>query len=604
MNYEPSSENDALNPASQLRIEVHAGPLAGKGYPFSQTTIAFGRATDNDIVLDDAQVSRYHATLRLEGNEVIIEDLNSMNGVLVNGERIQGPHVLQPTETITIGTSVFGVTGFSAPSTVSMTAQSPAHSAEAGWSTYQSSPSLPQDTGQGSGNWLLWGGILLLVLLIAGIGGAALFIFNNNQPPATTTIPPSVIISSPVAGSQFKVGQEVIVQTTATDAANGITRIELWVLGQKQDEELSPVTSGQSPFTAVMQWRPQVPGDYILEVRAYNASGLESAPTLVNVLVEDDLVEAQPTLPPAEETPTTADDGDGIPRATIRIDLNVRKGPGTNYDIIGSLSAGTKVEVVGRNEPATWWQIVHPGGPNQRGWISAEFAPAQNSGNVPLVNTPPPPATPTESPTPTVPPTLTPTETRTVLLPPTATPTPTPTTSPNEPIVQFSANSTQLQAGECTTFSWLVTNVQAVFFEDEGVRGDDNGGPVTQQECPDETTTYTLRVTRLDGQDQIAEIEITVSPRIAAPADLTVEEVQTESVKLAWDDTSDEEDGFRVYNADDGEIIDDFVDGTITATIPNLNCNTTYEFYVVAYNLDRGESVPSNTVSATTLACP
>jgi S-DNA-T family DNA segregation ATPase FtsK/SpoIIIE len=47
-----------------------------------------GRA-DSDIVLDDPESSRQHATLEILGSRVVVTDLNSTNGTFVQGERIQ-----------------------------------------------------------------------------------------------------------------------------------------------------------------------------------------------------------------------------------------------------------------------------------------------------------------------------------------------------------------------------------------------------------------------------------------------------------------------------------------------------------------------------------
>ena len=104
-------------PRRQLQLVVHAGPLAGKGYPLTADTLTFGREPDNDITLDDTQVSRYHARLLLQDDQVLVEDLGSTNGTMVNGNRITGQHVMQPADIIGMGSSVFGIKGFSAPST-------------------------------------------------------------------------------------------------------------------------------------------------------------------------------------------------------------------------------------------------------------------------------------------------------------------------------------------------------------------------------------------------------------------------------------------------------------------------------------------------------
>jgi DNA-binding response OmpR family regulator len=53
-----------------------------------------GRWPDNDIVVPDRWVSRYHAEVRREGGRYRIQDLESKNGVFVNGRRLTGSHWL------------------------------------------------------------------------------------------------------------------------------------------------------------------------------------------------------------------------------------------------------------------------------------------------------------------------------------------------------------------------------------------------------------------------------------------------------------------------------------------------------------------------------
>ena len=51
--------------------------------------IRIGKAEDNDYVVDDEYVSRYHAKLgRDENGNLFIEDINSTNGTYVNGNRV------------------------------------------------------------------------------------------------------------------------------------------------------------------------------------------------------------------------------------------------------------------------------------------------------------------------------------------------------------------------------------------------------------------------------------------------------------------------------------------------------------------------------------
>jgi pSer/pThr/pTyr-binding forkhead associated (FHA) protein len=62
-----------------------------------------GRATDAHLSLDDGLVSRHHAALDVDEKRVSVEDLESRNGTLVNGRRIQGAVELVPGDVVKIG---------------------------------------------------------------------------------------------------------------------------------------------------------------------------------------------------------------------------------------------------------------------------------------------------------------------------------------------------------------------------------------------------------------------------------------------------------------------------------------------------------------------
>ncbi len=59
-------------------------------YELSEGDTRIGRAiTRNDVVLDDGQVSREHAVLKPVGKSHMIVNLNSANGIYINGERVK-----------------------------------------------------------------------------------------------------------------------------------------------------------------------------------------------------------------------------------------------------------------------------------------------------------------------------------------------------------------------------------------------------------------------------------------------------------------------------------------------------------------------------------
>ena len=65
-------------------------------------TLRIGRSPACDIVIDDASVSRRHAVIVHRGGRAMILDDRSLNGVIVNGERV-GEAVLSDGDGIAIG---------------------------------------------------------------------------------------------------------------------------------------------------------------------------------------------------------------------------------------------------------------------------------------------------------------------------------------------------------------------------------------------------------------------------------------------------------------------------------------------------------------------
>jgi DNA-binding response OmpR family regulator len=62
-----------------------SGPQAGKEYELVKELINIGRASTSDIVLDDQFASRQHAEIRRIDGAYQVHDLQSKNGVLVDG---------------------------------------------------------------------------------------------------------------------------------------------------------------------------------------------------------------------------------------------------------------------------------------------------------------------------------------------------------------------------------------------------------------------------------------------------------------------------------------------------------------------------------------
>jgi DNA-binding SARP family transcriptional activator len=81
--------------------------LSGGSYPITGAATRIGRLADNDIVLDEVDVSRHHAVVSDTGISFVITDLRSANGVYVQGQRIRGSVALADGDRIGIGRREF-----------------------------------------------------------------------------------------------------------------------------------------------------------------------------------------------------------------------------------------------------------------------------------------------------------------------------------------------------------------------------------------------------------------------------------------------------------------------------------------------------------------
>jgi hypothetical protein len=132
-----------------------------------------------------------------------------------------------------------------------------------------------------------------------------------------------------------------------------------------------------------------------------------------------------PTATPTPVPPST-------PQALAQTNLEIRSGPGDEYDLLGYLPTGVSAVITGRDETEQWWQIRTSLGMIGFGWIKAgsNFSEATNAQSMPIALAPP---TPTGTATP-------------ALDPPTSTPTPTPNSFTSTPISLRSTATSTLPA--------------------------------------------------------------------------------------------------------------------------------------------------------------
>ncbi len=92
-------------------IKLHVVPVQGEPFdhPVVEQSLVLGRASSSDLVLEDRFLSRHHSRIFRQGQQVLIEDLGSRNGTLLNGQPVSKPTVLKPDDVVKISGSVISV---------------------------------------------------------------------------------------------------------------------------------------------------------------------------------------------------------------------------------------------------------------------------------------------------------------------------------------------------------------------------------------------------------------------------------------------------------------------------------------------------------------
>lgn len=89
-------------------ICVLRGFYEGLEVPVDRDWLVIGRGRGADVVLAEPTISRAHAAIGYEGDSFFVQDLDSTNGTLVNGNR-EGKAILKDGDEIQMGKLVLRI---------------------------------------------------------------------------------------------------------------------------------------------------------------------------------------------------------------------------------------------------------------------------------------------------------------------------------------------------------------------------------------------------------------------------------------------------------------------------------------------------------------
>lgn len=91
-------------------VDVDKGPRTLRGLHVDMLgPVIIGRSPSSDIVINEPFVSASHARFTLQGPALVLEDMNSTNGTMVNGRTILEPVTLRDGDEVQVGDVVMRV---------------------------------------------------------------------------------------------------------------------------------------------------------------------------------------------------------------------------------------------------------------------------------------------------------------------------------------------------------------------------------------------------------------------------------------------------------------------------------------------------------------
>jgi pSer/pThr/pTyr-binding forkhead associated (FHA) protein len=278
------------NGTSSFELVVESGSQSGQRFAVNRPLISIGRSADNDIVLQDPMVSKNHARVIQQGNNLLVEDLGSSNGTIVNGQKVTS-HVLADGDRLYLGE-----TNLTFRAAVPATVTTPM--AAAGAVPVAPAVAMPpvaeaKAKGGKKGLWIALAAVAGLAVL-AGVAVLLVVLLTGES----DAVKPEAKFTSPSAGTQVQLGlpagtpKEVEIKVTASDN-KGLDRVELSVNDQLVKTMKATTSTRESKSSGNLKeeeftykWSSSSPGNYSFKAEVYDWKGntAEADPVAVSVV--------------------------------------------------------------------------------------------------------------------------------------------------------------------------------------------------------------------------------------------------------------------------------------------------------------------------------
>jgi nucleoid-associated protein YgaU len=198
-------------------LTIAEGKGRGQRFQFDAPNVTIGRGAENDVVLNDAGVSRTHARIERQPGGWLLCDNGSANGTDLNGATLEKPSPLRAGDRIGVGPVTFEFAAQGDPAETRITA-APKRDLETRISAVPAAearsvaPRAGAGAAQGGGLAALWGGLPLPLRIGAAAAGALIVLGAarlavQSKEQRGLVCPETVAVDDDLAGFSFGHGE-------------------------------------------------------------------------------------------------------------------------------------------------------------------------------------------------------------------------------------------------------------------------------------------------------------------------------------------------------------------------------------------------------------
>jgi pSer/pThr/pTyr-binding forkhead associated (FHA) protein len=97
------AEPEGMSSFPTILVKITRNARSGQTLAFKQEIVNVGREPGMDVSLPSKEVSRAHCRFEISGGRVLVRDLDSKNGTLLNGHRIEREEAVDSGDNVVVG---------------------------------------------------------------------------------------------------------------------------------------------------------------------------------------------------------------------------------------------------------------------------------------------------------------------------------------------------------------------------------------------------------------------------------------------------------------------------------------------------------------------